>query len=54
MALKCTKCGKIFETIPQHCGQDMVFDENGGALLCYMGESCGYVRLDEFVCENCC
>ena len=54
MELKCIKCGNIVETLPQHCGQDMIFNEETGALECYMGESCGYIDLDNFICENCC
>ncbi|MFX0042596.1 MAG: hypothetical protein ACFE8L_06775 [Candidatus Hodarchaeota archaeon] len=54
MELKCIKCGNILETLPQHCGQDMIFNEETGALECYMGEACGYIDLDNFICENCC
>jgi len=29
---RCTGCGKIMETIPQCCGQDMVFNEEKNQL----------------------
>ena len=54
LELKCVKCGNIVETIPTHCGYDMSYDENSNQLQCYMGPVCGYINLDEFICENCC
>ena len=54
MALRCTKCGKVSETIPLHCGQSMIYNEKNHAYECYMGPQCGYISLDEYVCENCC
>jgi hypothetical protein len=52
--LKCTKCGKVSETLPMHCGYTMTYNEETNAFECYMGPACGYIRLDEYVCENCC
>jgi hypothetical protein len=51
---KCTGCGKIMETIPQCCSQDMVFNEEKNQLECNMGENCGYLSLDELKCDECC
>ncbi len=52
--LKCSECGAIIETIPKHCGQDMVLNEETGQLECWMGPKCGYLTLNELKCENCC
>ncbi|MBD3194526.1 MAG: hypothetical protein GF317_05680 [Candidatus Lokiarchaeota archaeon] len=52
--LKCTKCGKLIETIPQHCEKDMIYNEETNQLECHMGPECGYISLDEYVCQNCC
>ncbi len=52
--LVCTKCGNIIETLPMHCGYNMVYNEETNQLECYMGPECGYIALDEYVCENCC
>jgi len=52
--LTCTKCGKTIETIPQHCGNDMVYNEEENRYECYMGPECGYISLDEYVCDECC
>lgn len=51
--LKCAKCGAEIENIPKHCGEDMVYNEEKGQMECYMGEKCGYMSLDELVCQNC-
>ena len=51
---KCSGCGKVIETLPQCCAQDMVFNEEKNELECFMGEDCGYVSLSELKCENCC
>jgi hypothetical protein len=53
-AYKCSKCGKPVETIPQHCGQSMIFNEENQSFECYMGPECGYQRLDELTCQECC
>lgn len=52
--LVCCKCGIKVETIPLHCGQDMNINEKSGQMECYMGPNCGYISLDEYICENCC
>lgn len=52
--LLCTKCGKVSETLPLHCGYNMVYNEETNQFECYMGEGCGYITLNEYVCENCC
>jgi primosomal protein N' len=54
MELKCSKCGNIVETIPLHCSQSMIYNEEDNQLECWMGPACGYIKIDEFVCENCC
>jgi hypothetical protein len=51
---KCTGCGKIMETIPQCCAQDMVYNEDKNQLECYMGDNCEYLSLSELKCEECC
>lgn len=51
---KCSGCGKVIETLPQCCAQDMVFNEEKNELECFMGEDCGYVSLSELKCEDCC
>ena len=51
---RCTGCGKIMETIPQCCAQDMVYNEDKNQLECYMGDNCGYLSLSELKCEECC
>jgi hypothetical protein len=52
--LECSKCGKKVETIPQHCGHDMIYNDKEERWECYMGANCGYIGLDEFVCDECC
>jgi primosomal protein N' len=52
--LVCTKCGKVIETLPVQCGYSMIYNEETNQLECYMGGECGYISLDEFVCEDCC
>ena len=51
---KCSGCGKVIETLPQCCAQDMVFNEEKNEFECFMGEDCGYVGLSELKCEDCC
>jgi hypothetical protein len=51
--LKCANCGKIIENIPKHCGEDMVYNEKSGQMECYMGAECGYMSLDELLCQGC-
>lgn len=52
--LVCQKCGKKVETIPQHCGQDMIFNEETNRWECYMGSECGYMSIEDYLCEDCC
>ena len=51
---KCSGCGKVIETLPQCCAQDMVFNEEKNELECFMGEDCGYISLSELKCADCC
>jgi len=51
--IRCSRCGGIIETIPVHCGHDMVFNEEKNVWECYMGKDCGYVPLDELFCAKC-
>jgi len=51
---KCGSCGKVMETLPQCCAQDMVYNEEKNQFECYMGEKCGYLSLSELKCEECC
>ena len=51
---KCSGCGKVIETLPQCCAQDMVFNEENNEFECFMGEDCGYVSLSELKCKDCC
>ena len=30
----------------------MIYNEETNQLECYMGGKCGYIALDEYVCEN--
>lgn len=53
MVLRCSKCGKIVETIPTNCGYSIAYDEQTHQWGCSMGE-CGFIPFDEFVCETCC
>ncbi|TFF98677.1 MAG: hypothetical protein EU547_00745 [Promethearchaeota archaeon] len=52
--LICQKCGKEIKTIPQHCGHDMIYNEEENRWECYMGSKCGYISLDDYICEDCC
>ena len=49
----CYKCGNKIETIPMHCGDDMIFNEESNQWECWMGPKCGYLRLDELFCSRC-
>ena len=51
--MKCHKCGNIIETIPDHCGQDMIFNEETSQWECFMGQKCGYIKIDELICSKC-
>lgn len=53
MNLKCRECGNIIETLPQHCGSDMVINEKTNELECWMGQKCGYMRLEDLICAKC-
>lgn len=41
------------ETIPVHCGQDMIFNDETNKWECWMGSGCGYISLDELICAKC-
>jgi hypothetical protein len=49
----CVKCVNKIETIPLHCGEDMIFNEKTNQWECWMGPECGYLKLDELVCSKC-
>jgi len=51
---KCSGCGKVIETLPKCCAEDMVFNEEENQFECYMGPKCGYLPLDDLKCEECC
>lgn len=51
--LKCCKCGNSLDSLPKHCGHDMIVNEETGQLECHMGPECGYVPLDEVICDSC-
>ena len=51
--MTCCKCGNNIETIPVHCGQDMIYNEETNKWECWMGPGCGYVNLDELFCAKC-
>jgi len=51
--LHCSNCGKTIESIPQHCGHDMIYNEQSNQLECYMGPACGYMKLDQILCGQC-
>lgn len=51
---KCTGCGKVIDTIPKCCSEDMVYNQEKNRFECYMGPNCGYLPLDELKCEECC
>ncbi|NVM34838.1 MAG: hypothetical protein HWN81_04535 [Candidatus Lokiarchaeota archaeon] len=51
---KCSGCGKVIETLPKCCSEDMVFNEEENQFECYMGPNCGYLPLDDLKCEECC
>jgi len=53
MSLKCSRCGKISETLPLQCGYNITINNETNQWECYM-ENCGTVLLSEFICENCC
>jgi hypothetical protein len=53
MELTCSECGNKLESIPQHCGQDMIYNEEKEQFECYMGPNCGYMSLDEVLCGSC-
>ncbi|MBD3343212.1 MAG: hypothetical protein GF353_29215 [Candidatus Lokiarchaeota archaeon] len=51
--LKCANCGNPIDTLPSHCGQDMIYNEKTNQMECYMGSECGYMELDKLLCESC-
>ena len=51
--MTCCKCGTKIETIPIHCGQDMIYNDETSKWECWMGPGCGYMNLDELLCAKC-
>jgi len=51
---KCSGCGKVIDTLPKCCGEDMIYNEEKDQFECNMGPKCGYLPLDELKCEDCC
>jgi hypothetical protein len=51
---KCTGCGKVIDTIPRCCSEDMIFNQETNRFECNMGPNCGYLPLDALKCEECC
>ncbi len=51
---RCNHCGKIIETLPKCCAEDMVYNEEENQFECYMGPNCGYIPLNDLKCEECC
>jgi len=51
---RCNHCGKIIETLPKCCAEDMVYNEEENQFECYMGLNCGYIPLNDLKCEECC
>jgi len=51
---RCNHCGKIIETLPKCCAEDMVYNEEENQFECYMGPKCGYIPLNDLKCEECC
>ena len=51
---RCSGCGKVIETLPKCCSEDMIFNEEENQFECYMGPDCGYLPLDDLKCEECC
>ncbi len=51
--LRCVKCNSVIETTPLSCGYDMVYNEITKQFECYMGPNCGYIPLNEMICETC-
>ncbi|MFX1442916.1 MAG: hypothetical protein ACFFHV_05830 [Promethearchaeota archaeon] len=51
--MRCCICGNKIETIPVHCGEDMIYNEQTNQWECYMGPECGYIKLDKLFCSRC-
>ena len=51
---KCSGCGKVIETIPQCCAQDMIYNEEFNRFECNMGSKYGYLPLKDLKCIECC
>ncbi len=51
--LKCCKCGKVLETLPQYCAQDMTLNEETGQIEYFMGPKYGYRTIEEIICLEC-
>ncbi|MFX1419333.1 MAG: SCP2 sterol-binding domain-containing protein [Promethearchaeota archaeon] len=53
MSLKCSRCGRLIETLPIQCGYNITVNNETNQWECYI-ENCGTISLNEFICENCC
>ncbi|MFX0106392.1 MAG: SCP2 sterol-binding domain-containing protein [Candidatus Hodarchaeota archaeon] len=53
MSLKCSRCGRIVETLPTQCGYNITMNNETNQWECNMG-NCGIITFDKFLCENCC
>ena len=51
---RCNECGKVIETLPKCCAEDMIYNEVENQFECYMGSKCGYIPLNDLKCEDCC
>jgi len=51
--LKCSKCGKVIESIPTSCGYSISYDDETKQWGCHL-DNCGFVTFDTFLCEDCC
>jgi len=40
---KCSGCGKVIDTIPKCCSEDMIYNQEKNRFECNMGPNCGYL-----------
>jgi hypothetical protein len=53
MSLKCSKCGKVIDSLPTPCGYSIAYDDETNEWGCYMND-CGFIAFSEYVCADCC
>lgn len=53
MSLKCSRCGRLIETLPIQCGYSITVNNESNQWECNM-EDCGMISFDEFLCNSCC